>query len=134
MVEVVGVRSAIELRNARVNDTLAGTVSCQRHRRGGGRAGLGNVRPYDLIITVWSDSIQPSALCLPFWQYSKWARSRRTRQSRLCGLKQPERALRVAGMVAVGGSDVGVAVQAQEADGQATQRCHHSGRVSGPDQ
>jgi hypothetical protein len=36
----------------------------------------------------------------------------------VCGLKQLERALRVAGVVPVGGGDVGVAVQAQEADGQ----------------
>jgi hypothetical protein len=34
----------------------------------------------------------------------------------------------------VGGGDVGVAVQAQQADGQAAQRCHYPGRVSGPDQ
>ena len=37
-------------------------------------------------------------------------------------------------MVAVGGGDVGVAVQAQKADGQAAQRCHDAGRVAGPDQ
>ena len=37
-------------------------------------------------------------------------------------------------MVAIGGGDVGVAVQAQEADGQAAQRRHDAGRVSGPDQ
>ena len=43
------------------------------------------------------------------------------RQSRSCGLKQLERALRVAGVVTVGGGDVGVAVQAQQADGQAAQ-------------
>ena len=36
-------------------------------------------------------------------------------------------------MVAVGGDDVGLAVQAQEADGQAA-CCHHAGRVSCPDQ
>jgi hypothetical protein len=33
------------------------------------------------------------------------------RQSRSCGLKQLKRALRVAGVVAVGGGDIGVAVQ-----------------------
>ena len=44
-----------------------------------------------------------------------------TRQSRSCGLKQLERPLRVAGVVAVGGGDVDVAVQAQEADGQTAQ-------------
>ena len=44
-----------------------------------------------------------------------------TRQSRSCGLKQLDRALRVAGVVAVGGGDVRVAVQAQYADGQAAQ-------------
>jgi hypothetical protein len=43
-----------------------------------------------------------------------------TRQSRSCGLKQPERALRVSGVMAVGGGDVGMPVQAQQADGQAT--------------
>ena len=37
-------------------------------------------------------------------------------------------------MVAVDGGDVGVAVQAQEADGQAPQRCHDAGRVSRSDQ
>ena len=36
-----------------------------------------------------------------------------------------------AGVVAVGGGDVGVAVQAQEADGEAAQRCHHAGCVPG---
>jgi hypothetical protein len=36
--------------------------------------------------------------------------------------------------VAVGGGDVSVAVQAQQADGQAAQRCHDAGRVAGPDQ
>jgi len=35
-----------------------------------------------------------------------------TRQSRSCGLKQRQRALRVAGVVTVGGGDVGVAVHA----------------------
>jgi hypothetical protein len=44
-----------------------------------------------------------------------------TRQSRSCGLKQLQRPLRVAGVVAVGGGDVDVAVQAQQADGQAAQ-------------
>jgi hypothetical protein len=44
-----------------------------------------------------------------------------TRQSRSCGLEQAERALRVAGVVPVGSSDVGMPVQAQEADGQAAQ-------------
>ena len=39
-----------------------------------------------------------------------------------------------AGVVAVGGGDVGVAVQAQDAGGQAAQRCHDAGRVSCPDQ
>jgi tetratricopeptide (TPR) repeat protein len=56
------------------------------------------------------------------------------RQSRSCGLKQRECPLRVAGVVAVGGGDVGVAVRAQEADGQAAQGCHDAGRVPGPDQ
>jgi hypothetical protein len=42
-----------------------------------------------------------------------------TRQSRSYGLKQLERALRVAGVVAVGGGDVRVAIDAQQADGQA---------------
>ena len=37
-------------------------------------------------------------------------------------------------MVAVGGGDVGVAVQAQQADGQAPQRRHDAGRVPGSDQ
>ena len=37
-------------------------------------------------------------------------------------------------MVAVGGGDVGVAVEAQEADGQAAQGCHDAGRVAGSDQ
>src|SRR6185312_16128913 len=37
-------------------------------------------------------------------------------------------------VVAVGGGDVGVAVQAEQADRQAAQRCHHAGRVPGPDQ
>src|SRR6185437_3582454 len=37
-------------------------------------------------------------------------------------------------MVAIGGGDVGVAVQAQEADGQAAQDCHDAGRVPGSDQ
>jgi len=37
-------------------------------------------------------------------------------------------------VVAVGGSDVGVAVQAQEADGQALQRRHQAGRISRSDQ
>jgi hypothetical protein len=37
-------------------------------------------------------------------------------------------------MMAVGGDDVGVAVQAQEADGQAAQRCHDVGCVSCSDQ
>jgi hypothetical protein len=37
-------------------------------------------------------------------------------------------------VVAVGGGDVGMAVQAWQADGQAAQRCHHAGRVSGSDQ
>jgi hypothetical protein len=36
--------------------------------------------------------------------------------------------------VAVSGGDAGVAVQAQQADGQAAQRGHHTGRVSRPDQ
>jgi hypothetical protein len=36
------------------------------------------------------------------------------------GLKQLDRALRVAGVVAVGGGYVRVAVQAQQADGQST--------------
>jgi hypothetical protein len=36
--------------------------------------------------------------------------------------------------MAVGGGDVGLAVQAQQADGQAAQRGHHAGRVSCPDQ
>ena len=36
--------------------------------------------------------------------------------------------------MAVGGGDVRVAVQAQDADGQASQRCHHAGCVSCPDQ
>ena len=62
------------------------------------------------------------------------ASSAGTRQSRSCGLKQRERALRVAGVVAVGGGDVGVAVDAEQADGQAAQRGHHAGRVSRPDQ
>ena len=44
-----------------------------------------------------------------------------TRQSRSCGLKQLERPLRVAGVVAVGGGDVDVSVQAQKADGQTAQ-------------
>ena len=35
-----------------------------------------------------------------------------TRQSRSCGLKQLDRALRVAGVVAVGGGDIGMVVQA----------------------
>ena len=56
------------------------------------------------------------------------------RQSRLCGLKQHGRALGVADAVAVGGGDVSVAVQAQQADGQPAQRGHHAGRVSRPDQ
>jgi hypothetical protein len=42
-----------------------------------------------------------------------------TRQSRSCSLSELEPALRVAGVVAVGGGDVAVAVQAQEADGEA---------------
>ena len=37
-------------------------------------------------------------------------------------------------MVAVGGRDIRVTVQAQQADGQAAQRCHDTGRVPGPDQ
>ena len=37
-------------------------------------------------------------------------------------------------MVAVGRCYVVLAVQAQETDGQAPQRGHHAGRVSGPDQ
>jgi len=37
-------------------------------------------------------------------------------------------------MVAVGGGDVDLAVQAQEADGKAAQRRHHTRRVSRPDQ
>ena len=37
-------------------------------------------------------------------------------------------------MVAVGGGDVRVAVQVQDADGQTPQRCHHAGCVSCPDQ
>jgi hypothetical protein len=37
-------------------------------------------------------------------------------------------------VVAAGGGDVGVAVQAQQADGQAAQRCHDAGCVPGPDQ
>jgi hypothetical protein len=37
-------------------------------------------------------------------------------------------------VVAAGGGDGAVAVQAQQADGQAAQRCHHAGRVPGPDQ
>lgn len=40
----------------------------------------------------------------------------------------------VAGAVAVRGGDVGAAVQAQEADGQAAQRCHDVGCVLGSDQ
>jgi hypothetical protein len=44
-----------------------------------------------------------------------------TRQSRSCGLKQLKRALRVSGVVAVGGGDVGMPGQAQQADGQAAQ-------------
>jgi hypothetical protein len=32
-----------------------------------------------------------------------------------------------------GGGDVGVAVQAQHADGQAAQRCHNAGCISGSD-
>ena len=36
-------------------------------------------------------------------------------------------------MVAVGGGDVVVPVQAQEADGEAAERCHDPGRVPGPD-
>ena len=57
------------------------------------------------------------------------------RQSRSCGLKQLERALRVAGVVAVGGGDAGVAVQAQQADGQAAHSLTPSrGRASSPDQ
>jgi hypothetical protein len=56
------------------------------------------------------------------------------RQSRLCGLKQREGAPGVASVVAVGGGDAGMAVQAQEADGQAAQRCHDAGCVSGSDQ
>jgi putative transposase len=39
--------------------------------------------------------------------------------------------LRVAGVVAVGGGDVGVVVQAER---QAAQRCHDAGRVSGSEQ
>ena len=42
--------------------------------------------------------------------------------------------MRVAGVVAVGGGDVGVAVQAQQADGQVAERRHHAGRVPGSDQ
>ena len=57
-----------------------------------------------------------------------------TRQSRSYGLKQFQRPLRVAGVVTVGGGDVGVAVQAEQADGQAAQRGHHAGRVSRSDQ
>ena len=37
-------------------------------------------------------------------------------------------------MVAIGGGDVGVAVQAQEADGHVAQDCHDAGRVPGSDQ
>src|SRR5512140_556292 len=37
-------------------------------------------------------------------------------------------------MVTVGGGDVGVAVEAEQADGQAAQRRHHPRRVSRPDQ
>jgi Transposase, Mutator family len=44
-----------------------------------------------------------------------------TRQSRSCGLKQLQRPLRIAGVVAVGSGDVDVAVQAQQADGQVAQ-------------
>jgi hypothetical protein len=36
--------------------------------------------------------------------------------------------------VAVCGGDISVAVQAQEADGEAAERCHDAGRVSRPDQ
>jgi hypothetical protein len=41
-------------------------------------------------------------------------------QSRSCGLKQRKRTLRVPGVVAVGGGDIRMPVQAQQADGQAT--------------
>ena len=37
-------------------------------------------------------------------------------------------------MVAVGGGDVGVAVQSQQADGQVAERRHDAGRVPGSDQ
>ncbi len=57
-----------------------------------------------------------------------------TPQSRSCGLEQLECPLRVAGVVPVGGSDVVVSVQVQEADGEAAQRCHHPWCVSRPDQ
>jgi hypothetical protein len=42
-----------------------------------------------------------------------------TRQSRSCGLKEPEGALRVAGVVSVGGCDVVVSVKAEQADREA---------------
>jgi hypothetical protein len=62
------------------------------------------------------------------------ARAAWTRQSPSCGLNELERALRVAGVVTVGGGDVGVVAQAQEADGEAAQRRHDAGRVPCPDQ
>lgn len=40
----------------------------------------------------------------------------------------------IAGVVAVGGGDVVVPAQPQEADGQAAQGRHDAGRVPGPDQ
>ena len=51
-----------------------------------------------------------------------------------CSLKQFERPLGVAGVMAVGGGDVRMAVQAQDADRQAAQRGHDARRVSCPDQ
>src|SRR5690242_6795406 len=59
---------------------------------------------------------------------------RDTAKSCSCSLKQLQRALWVAEVVTVGRCYVALAVQAQEADGQAPQRGHHPGRVSRPDQ
>jgi len=57
-----------------------------------------------------------------------------TRQSRSCGLEQFEGALSVVGVVSVGGGDVVVSVEAQDADGEAAEGGHDAGCVSGPDQ
>ena len=63
-----------------------------------------------------------------------WVVTRDPAKSYSCSLKQFERPLGVAGVMAVGGGDIRVAVQAQDADRQAAQRGHDAGRVSCPDQ